>query len=30
MGIESGKTIILERERVEAAAVQHKVSLYGI
>jgi len=30
MGIESGKTIILEREQVEAKAAQHKISLYGI
>jgi len=30
MGIESGKTIILERDRVEATATQHKISLYGI
>jgi DUF1009 family protein len=30
IGIESGRTIILERERVEATAAQRKISLWGI
>ena len=30
IGIEAGKTIILERERVTEFAAQHKISLYGL
>jgi DUF1009 family protein len=30
IGIERGRTIILERERVEETAAQQKISLFGI
>ena len=30
IGIEAGQTILLERERVDTLAMQHKISLYGL
>jgi DUF1009 family protein len=30
IGIEAGRTIILERERVTALATQHKLSIFGL
>ena len=30
IGIEAGRTIILERDRVTALAAQHKLSIFGL